>query len=118
MYCEKFIKLLRSPFPVILHIFFTKRAIKGHLDIQSALQGHSKGTARALQRYLGTQDIRRAFGHSRHLDTWALSHLKGTWPLRHLGTCAFEALKALYLADSDRSGQIFGIMIFEIIKLK
>ena len=81
-YFEKFlkspIKLIRSPCPVMLQTVF----------IRKALQGHSKGTPRALEGHLGT---------------WAYRYF-GTRGLKgHLGTCVFkalDALEALYLADS------------------
>ena len=48
MYSEKFlkisIKLLRSPFSVMLKTCFTRRALKGHWDTQGTLRRHSKGT--------------------------------------------------------------------------
>ena len=73
MYSKKFlkgsIKLLSSPFPVMLQNFFTRRALKGHFKgIRRAL-GHSK--------HLGTPTL-EALGHSK--DTWVL------WSSRHLGT--------------------------------
>ena len=64
MYSEKFlensIKLLKIPFPVMLHNFFTLRALKGQLGTQWALQGHS-----------GTQAL-EVLGNSN--DTWAFGH--------------------------------------------
>ena len=48
MYCEKVlkncIKLLKSPFQVMLQTFFTSRALKGHLGTQRALESYSKST--------------------------------------------------------------------------
>ena len=60
MYSETFmeIKLLRSPFLVILQTFFTRRALKRHLS-----------TPRALQVRLGAQGTRALEGK---LDTRAL----------------------------------------------
>ena len=73
----------RSPFPVMLQTFLTRRALKGHL---------------------GTQ---RSLGHSRHSGTWALKvlrHLrssKGTSALGHLGTrgTLFSRLAKTPLSD-------------------
>ena len=68
MYSEKFfknsIKLLKSPFPVMLQTSLTRRALR-----------------RKLERHLGTQTLkalghsgaRRAFGHSGTQDTQALA---------------------------------------------
>ena len=84
MYSEVFknsLKLLASSFlAVMLRTFFTRRALKGKLDTQRALQGHSKSTRRvtehsgtpALEGHLGTEELkklgysgtRRAFKHS------------------------------------------------------
>ena len=63
MYSEKFlknsVKLLSSPFPVILETIFSLRALKSY----------SKGTLRSLQ------------GHFN--DIWALEGHLGTRALRH-----------------------------------
>ena len=63
------IKLLASPFIVMLQTFFSRRAPKGKL-----------GTQRALKWYLGTWALEylKALGKSRLLGPWALRHSKGT----------------------------------------
>ena len=101
------IKLLTSPFTVMLQTFFTRRALKGNLGTQMALEGnlathgtrsieHSKGSW-ALEGQSSTQGT-SAFWHSstsgtrRALKRWgfkgtrALSHSKGTWKLEGLKT--------------------------------
>ena len=70
--------------------FFPRRALRSYLSIQTALDGHWKGTPRALRGHLGTQGT-WLLGFSRHLGTWALKTLRhfgtyGTWTLRHLDT--------------------------------
>ena len=69
MYSKKFLKnstkLLRSPLPVMLQIFFTQRAFAGQskgsceLDERSKgirrVSGHPKGTGRALKGHLCIQ---------------------------------------------------------------
>ena len=57
------IKTQRSPLPVMLQTLFTRRALK-------ALEGHLKGTHRALKGHLRT---RRALGYSK--NTWGLKAL-------------------------------------------
>ena len=105
---EKFlknsVKLLRSPFPVMLLTFFTRRALRGHSDTQrqslvtQRVLKHSKGTWRELKRH--SKDIwalkghlgaraPKAFGNFGTGTLEALGHLKGTWALwdsRELGT--------------------------------
>ena len=70
------IKLLRSPFPVMLQTFFTGRAFKEHFGTQGALKkaphGHSNGTPRAP-------------GDSRHAETWIFTGQFDTWVLETLG---------------------------------
>ena len=51
-------------------IFFTQRALKGHLGTQRVLQEHGKGTPRTSGHSKG---FARALGHSKHLGTQALS---------------------------------------------
>ena len=109
MYFEKFlkksIKLLTSPFLVMLQTFL----LEDHSKENCALKGHSRGTLRSLQEqsgtrahegHLGTQGTwalkttghlgtraLEALGHSRHLGTWVLGHSKGTRrALGHSGT--------------------------------
>ena len=88
MYSEKclenFIKLLRNPVPVTLQTFFTRRALKGHLDTQEALEGDSKSTLRALN----TQGTRALEGH---LGIRALIRNLGT--RRVLGHLGIRALR-------------------------
>ena len=104
MYSEKFLKtlkLLTSPFFVMLQVFFytksTQRKIGHSSGTPTALQVDFKGTLRSLQEHLNhiqTFDT-LAIGHSTHLGIErALWHFgtKGTWALghsrhsRHLGT--------------------------------
>ena len=66
-------------------MFFTRRVLKGKLGTQRGLQGHSNTWALV---------------QSKHLDTWALEHSKGTWALRHWGIWELKALETLYLIDS------------------
>ena len=102
-------KLLRSPFPVMLLTLFSRRAFTGHLGTQKALE-HSKGTLGALhghcRRTWGIKALRhsgtgKALGHLdpralRHSDTrkgnWVLWHLRhlGTYVVKHLSTQALE----------------------------
>ena len=132
MYSEKFlkisIKLLRSPFSVMLKTCFTRRALKGHWDTQGTLRRHSKGlkhsksTRRAIHRHSkGTLAI-KAIEHS---STWgirtALRHLgiQGTLALegnlstralnilRHLATLAPGHLKGTW-ALRDSSTRVIG----------
>ena len=94
MYSEKFfkksIKLLTSPFLVMLQTFL----LKEHSKENCALKGHStrelehtKGIwALKAIGHLGTRAL-EALGHSRHLGTGVLEgHSKSTWALRHLNT--------------------------------
>ena len=88
------IKLLKSPFIVMLQTFFylssqweighshwTPRAFEG--DTLRSLQGHSKSTwSLGHLMHSGTWAL-KALGHP---GTWAREHSKGTWTLRHLGT--------------------------------
>ena len=66
-------KLLRSPFLVILQTFFTQRVLKGKLGSPRALQWHLD-----ILKHLRYSGTRRAFGHvgtravERHSDTLAL----------------------------------------------
>ena len=97
MYSEKFfkksIKLLTSPFLVMLQTFL----LKEHSKENCALKGHS---TRELEHTKGIWAL-KVLGHSRQLGTWALEHLrhsrhlgtwvleghsKSTWALRHLNT--------------------------------
>ena len=109
----KTIKLVKSPFPVMLQTFFTWRSFKGHLDTQGALERHSrstqgaldlsKGTRRALQgnsRHLGTW---KALEHPRHLCSCTLGHSKGTCALSHSGTRVLKALEWIHSAGSEFS---------------
>ena len=112
IYSEKFlknsVKLLRSPFPVMLLTFFTRRALRGHSDTQrqslvtQRVLKHSKGTGRELKRHskdiwalkghLGAQ-APKAFGNFCTGTLEALGHLKGTCKLGHsreLGTWPLE----------------------------
>ena len=106
MYFEKFlknsIKLLRSPFPVILESC-SRRELKRHLGTQRALQRHLgtqgiwalghlrlSGTQRALG-HSGTQTALKALGYlgtwaPGHSGTWAMGHSKSIWAPRLLGT--------------------------------
>ena len=81
------IKLLRSPFPVMLLTFFTPRALQGQLDAQMSLKMHLN-TRRTLGVYLGTQG-NWVVEHLRYSeDTWTLGQTRylSTWVLEHLGT--------------------------------
>ena len=124
MYSEKFlkisIKLLRSPFSVMLQTCFTRRALRGHWDTQrtlrrhskgtETLEGHSEGNPQALQGHSGNQRNRtlehlrhsngtQTLGDSRHLSTRALKIL------RHLATLALGHLKGTWaLRDSSTRG--------------
>ena len=77
MYSEVFknsLKLLASSFlAVMLRTFFTRRALKGKLGTQRALQGHSKSTRRVTE----------------HSGTLALE-----------GHSSIPEIEALYLVDS------------------
>ena len=82
MYSEKFfkksIKLLTSPFLVMLQTFL----LKEHSKENCALKGHS---TRELEHTKGIWAL-KVLGHSRQLGTWALEHLRhsgtqGTWAL-------------------------------------
>ena len=99
MYCEKVlkncIKLLKSPFQVMLQTFLLEEHSKGTW----APKGHSRVTQRALEYWNGTP--RALQGHSRHSGTQVLEafrhskvlwHLgsQSTWALRHLSTQALE----------------------------
>ena len=74
-------KLLTSPFLLMVHIGFTRRAFKEKLGIQRQLQGHSKAFPRVL--YGHSKGTRRALGYS---GTWGTRAIKGRW--RHSGTLA------------------------------
>ena len=93
------LKLLTSPFLVMLQTSFTQWALKGKLGTSRAFQGHSQVT-------LGYSDTRRELETFRHLGTGGTRALKalgylGTWVLEgHSGT---QALEPLYLADSPVS---------------
>ena len=77
----------------MLQTFFTQRALKGKLGTLRAIQGHCKGTRRALERHLGTRalkdfsysDTQKALRHWGTHDTWAHGN-SGTWALGHSGT--------------------------------
>ena len=98
MYSERFlkdsIKLLWSPFPVMLQTFFTRRALKGHSWVTQRALNHSIGTLRAFQAHLDTQGDRDS-------STWGIWALKGYLSSRalnalgHLGTRALEAVRHL-----------------------
>ena len=98
MYSEKFlknsIKLLKSPFPVMLQSFFysksPQKALRHSKVTRGELQRHSKSTTRALG-HSRHSDTRRALGHSGTQDTWhsALSTRRsalGHSAHRHSGT--------------------------------
>ena len=85
-------KLLKSPFPVMLLAFSIQRVLKVHLGTQMLLEGHSKGILsiwRALEGHLNTWDNRVLEWHlgtqalEGHFDTKALIHL-GTHTSRHV----------------------------------
>ena len=99
MYSERFLKtllkLLTSPFLVMLQTSFTQGSPKGKLGTQSILQGHL-GT-RAFVEHLGTR-AHKVFGI---LDTRAfaaLEHLKDTRAL-----IALEEIEAPHLANSHKN---------------
>ena len=99
MYSERFLKtllkLLTSPFLVMLQTSFTQGSPKGKLGSQSVLQGHL-GT-RAFVGHLGTR-AHKVFGI---LDTRAfaaLEHLKDTRAL-----IALEEIEAPHLANSHKN---------------
>ena len=79
----------------MLETIFTRRALKWHSrDTQRALED-SEGTWRVLGYSQALENLRHS-GTRRALK--ALGHSKGTWTLKCLGT---QALKTIYLADSD-----------------
>ena len=95
---KKSIKLLTSPFLLMLQNLFTRRALKDHSKgTLRSLQGHSKGNwaINAPEGHLDTWAF-KALGHSgsqalKELglskDTWTLGHLRhlNNLALRHLG---------------------------------
>ena len=75
MHSEKKLKLSTSPFLVMIQTFFTRRALKGKLGTQRALQEHSGiPWAFRLSNTQGTLALR-------HLSTRSLGHSKVTWEL-------------------------------------
>ena len=76
-------KLLRSPFLVILQTFFTQRALKGKFGSPRALQWHLDTQGTWLLSHSSTWGTQAPEGH---LGTWALGQLKGTQTLWHLET--------------------------------
>ena len=100
---KKSIKLLTSPFHLMLQNLFTRRALKDHSKgTLRSLQGHSKGNwaINAPEGHLDTWAF-KALGHSgsqalKELglskDTWTLGHLRhlNTLALRHLGIRALK----------------------------
>ena len=109
------IKLLTSPFLVMLQTFFYSMSTQREIV-------HSKDTWRAFEHSKGTW----ALSHSNHLCAWTLEHLRhsgtqralrhsGTWALRHSDTWALEVLEALCLADTSRSlSKNMGNMYFSL----
>ena len=88
VYSQKFLKnsieLLRSLFPVMLQTFFTQE----HLGLRRALGG-TRALKKTLERLLGTTKELKVHLGTRKLDQ-----------SRDLSNWVFEALEALYLADS------------------
>ena len=89
------IKLLKSPFIVMLQTFFYLKSSQWEI-------GHSHWTPRAFE----GDTLRSLQGHSK--STWSLGHLmhsgtQGTWALRHLGTRALEG----HLDTRNTRGTLF-----------
>ena len=86
--------LLRSLFPLMLQIFSTRRAFKGHLGTQGTLLGHfgtqSTWTLKHL-RYYGMQRALEQLGNralkplGNSKEIWALGTLKGHLDTQTLG---------------------------------
>ena len=131
MYSEKSlinsIKLLKCPFPVILHIFFVEEpsndtwTLKGHLMVTQRVRKHLKGTRRVLKT-LGHSKGTWTLGHSRHLSTWGTRALEGqldTRALRDLHTRHLKGTLTLRLSGTrDTRGTLFSRIIYCELKWK
>ena len=115
MYSEKVfknsIKLLTTPFFVMLQTFFAQKALNGKLDIQEGTRsalGYSSTQSTCPCGYAGTWGIEPL----RHSKGTCVLDTQGTWALRHLGTWT---LKALYLEDSLSLGLRIGFYLIQCI---
>ena len=99
------IKLWKSPFPVMLQNFLTKRALKGHLRTRRGFQGLSKRTPKAIQ------------GLSK--DSWVLDHLSA-WGIQALeghlntqGICwGFSPLQKKFIVKHLLQNSFFQSIVF------
>ena len=117
-FCVKFlknpIKLLASPFPMMLQTIL----LEGHLKGDWALEDHSNDTCRALGRSKGTKGIRRSLrGYSN--GTLALKTLRClfNWKaLGHSGTLSLGHSKGTqHSRDLSAQGTLFCRLLFNAI---